>query len=316
MTIRSAPPSTATHHMAAARRSALAGALFAMQWFGSVQAATATAPAAAAPPQAARSAVLSDKTLATAISRTHILVVGGTGRNGGAIVRALEAAGESPRVMARDVAKAREQYTGLREWVQADLTRPETLSEALRGIDVVINAAATRDIEGPNGVEAVDLGGMQNLIVAAKAAGTRRIVFITGMLVGAPPPNLPPPMAKGFGAKRAAEKALTASGLEYVILRPTGIQQRAGGIWAIRIAATDGYKSSPEEQQMRPGPLSSGPGSDAPPPEGTISRDDLAEVSLVSAVDPQARNRVFVVTQGVGRATPDWRKAFGSMPSE
>jgi hypothetical protein len=42
--------------------------------------------------------------------------------------------------------------------------------------------AATRALEGPNGVDEVDLGGMRNLIAAGRKARVKRIVLITGIL--------------------------------------------------------------------------------------------------------------------------------------
>jgi uncharacterized protein YbjT (DUF2867 family) len=143
----------------------------------------------------------------------------------------------------------------------------------------------------------------------------RRIVFITGMSVYSPSPQMPPPMLKAFGDKREAEKILAASGLEYVTLRPTGILARPAGAWKITLAASPDYKPTREEQTMRaPGSL---PPPDAPPPAGTIARADLAEVAIVSAVEPRARNRAFVVTQGLEpRAGADWREQLGKMPAD
>ena len=83
----------------------------------------------------------------------------------------------------------------------------------------------------------------------------------------------------------------------------------------ITLAASGDYRPTREEQTMRqPGSL---PPPDAPPPAGTISRADLAEVAIVSAVEPRARNRAFVVTQASEpRAGTDWRDALARMPSD
>lgn len=251
--------------------------------------------------------------LAERLRANHILVIGATGNNGGAIVAALDAVGAKPRLLVRDLAKAAAKWPGERDWVQGDITRPETLGAALAGIDVVINAAATREPTGPNGFEAVDRDGTRNLIAAAKAAKVKRIVLITGMTVGRPESEWPKPFTKGFGAKRDAEKLMIASRLEYVVLRPTGILRRPGNQWSIALYAQDAYKPSLDEIRMR---ASAPPNPDGPPPEGTISIADLAEVAIVSAVHRDARNRVFIVTQGRDAASGDWVKRLRQMPRD
>jgi len=263
------------------------------------------------------SVALSDQKVAKALKKQRILVIGATGRNGGSIVEALEAAGAKPRAMVRDLAKAKEKAgPGVqRDWVVGDLRDTASLDAALKGIDVVINAAATTQLQGENDTSAVDREGTRNLVAAAKRAGVRRIVFITGMSVYSPSPQMPPPMLKAFGDKREAEKILAASGLEYVTLRPTGILARPAGAWKITLAASPDYKPTREEQTMRaPNSL---PPPDAPPPAGTIARADLAEVAIVSAVEPRAANRAFIVTQGLEpRAGADWRGQLEKMPAD
>lgn len=252
---------------------------------------------------------------ASRLRKSRILVIGATGNNGGDIVAALDALGAKPRLLVRDMERARQRWPGERDWVQGDLTKPETLAAALRGIDVVINAAATRSLDGPNGVDEVDLGGMRNLVAAGRTAKVRRIVVITGMTVGRAESDWPQgPFKRGFAAKREAEKILIGSGLEYVVLRPTGILPRPANRWAIRIVAQNAYKASTEELRMRaPGTM---PDPNGPPPEGTIGRADLAEVAIVTAVHPKARNRVFVVTGTAEAASPDWVRDLKRMPRE
>ena len=281
-----------------------------------VRAADGAAPATSTAPAAATT-VATDPKIARALKKTRILVVGSTGRNGSSIVEALEAAGARPRTMVRDLAKAKEKAgAGVqRDWVVGDLRDPASLDAALKGVTVVINAAATTQLQGENDTAAVDREGTRNLVDAAKRAGVKRIVFITGMSVYSPPPQMPPPMLKAFGDKREAEKILAASGLEYVTLRPTGILPRPAGAWKITLAGSPTYKPTREEQTMRqPGSL---PPPDAPPPPGTIARADLAEVAVVCAVEPRCRNRAFVVTQSSEpRAGADWRGQLDSLPGD
>ncbi len=253
--------------------------------------------------------------LAPAIRKARILVIGATGNNGGDIVAALDAVGAKPRLLVRDLARAQQRWPGDREWVVGDVTKPETLGPALRGIDVVINAAATRELDGPNGVDAVDLGGMRNLLAAARPARVQRIVLITGMTVGRPESDWPQgPFKRGFAAKREAEKLLIASGIDYVILRPTGILPRPAHRYGIRLAAQSDYQASLDEIRMR----ASGapPDPNAPPPQGTIGRGDLAEVAIVTAVHRDAKRRVFVVTGSQEPANNLWVDSLAKMPRD
>jgi uncharacterized protein YbjT (DUF2867 family) len=251
--------------------------------------------------------------LAERIRKTRILVIGATGNNGGDIVAALDAVGARPRLLVRDIERAKQRWSGDRDWVQGDLTKPETLGAALAGIDVVINAAATRALEGPNGVDEVDLGGMRNLIAAGRKARIKRIVLITGMTVGRPESDWPQgPFKRGFAAKREAEKLLVASGIDYVILRPTGILPRPPHRYGILVVAQDDYRASLEELRMRAPAVAPDP--NGPPPEGTIGRADLAEVAIVSAVHRDARRRVFVVTGTQAPASNAWVRELRRMP--
>jgi uncharacterized protein YbjT (DUF2867 family) len=258
-----------------------------------------------------------DADIVRELSKTHVLVAGATGRNGSAISAALLAAGAKPRLMTRDIAKAAAKFGADRDWVQADVTQPETLAAAFQGIDVVIDAVATSAMEGPNDSTAVDLEGTKHMIAAAKQAKVKRIVIITGNAVGSPPPSLPAAYAKGFANKREAEKLLIASGLEYVILRPTGILERPAGAWPIAVFAPKDYQLSPEDMNLlRASANQAPPAPDAPPPKGTIARADLAEVAIVSAVDRSARNRLFVITQSETRTDSNWRAKLEKMPRE
>ena len=285
--------------------------------FATLLAVTAAAPSMAtkpsrpdpvAPAYEPPSAALADR-----IRKSRILVVGATGNNGGDIVAALDAIGARPRLLVRDIDRAKQRWSGDRDWVQGDLTKPETLGPALAGIDVVINAAATRALEGPNGVDEVDLGGMRNLIAAGRKARIQRIVLITGMTVGRPESDWPQgPFKRGFAAKREAEKLLIDSGIDYVILRPTGILPRSAHRYGIRIVAQDQYQASLEELRMRAPAVAPDP--NGPPPEGTIGRADLAEVAIVSAVHRDARRRVFVVTGTQEPATAAWVRELRRMP--
>ena len=152
-----------------------------------------------------------------------LLVAGGTGFIGSAIVRELLARGETLAVLGREAARARRKFGDAAEARQADVSRPgPDLDEAMRGVEVVINAVQfpNSPIENPSKgwtFEEVDLRGTRNQVDAARKAGVRRFVYVSG--VGADPNS----KYHWFRLKAQAEEYVRNSGLEWVIIRPTWV---------------------------------------------------------------------------------------------
>jgi len=151
-----------------------------------------------------------------------ILVAGGTGFVGSAIVRELLHRGEKVAVLGRDLSKVRARFGDDVEPRTADVRDPEALAVAMRGADVVVNA-----VQFPNSpienrrkgwtFEEIDLKGTRNQVDAAKSAGARRFVYVSG--VGAAKES----DRHWFRYKWEAERYLQGSGLEWVIVRPTWV---------------------------------------------------------------------------------------------
>lgn len=107
---------------------------------------------------------------------------------------------------------------GSLEAVVADLTKPETLPAALEGAEVVVHAAAiTGDRKEPHSgaYDEVNRIGTENLVAAARKAGVRRFVLVSGLGTRPAPPGTY--MATRWGA----EEAVRASGIPFVILQPS-----------------------------------------------------------------------------------------------
>lgn len=151
-----------------------------------------------------------------------ILVSGGTGFVGSAVVRELLRRGEKVGVLGRDREKIEAMYGSAVEAREADVRDPETLANALRGAEVLINSVLfpTSPIEIRRRgwtFEEVDYKGTRNQVEAAKAVGVRRFVYVSG--VGADPNAT----KHWFRFRGMAEQYLLESGLEAVIVRPTWV---------------------------------------------------------------------------------------------
>lgn len=151
-----------------------------------------------------------------------ILVTGGTGFVGSAIAKELLRRGEKVAVLGRDADKIRRRLGTDVEARVGDVSDPATLAAAMRGIDIVINAVQFPGSPIENRrkgytFEEVDLKGTRNQVDAAKAAGVRRFVYVSG--VGAAKDAA----KHWFRYKWEAEDYVQKSGLEWVVLRPTWV---------------------------------------------------------------------------------------------
>jgi uncharacterized protein YbjT (DUF2867 family) len=155
-----------------------------------------------------------------------LLVVGATGTLGRQIARRALEEDRDVRCLVRNPRKA----TFLKEWgaeiVQGDLCKPETLESALKGVDVVIDAATTRATESAR-LQQVDWYGKVNLIQAAQTANIQRFIFFS-ILNAENFPDVPL-----MDIKQCTEKFLAESGLNYTILRPCGFMQGLIGQYAV-----------------------------------------------------------------------------------
>lgn len=144
------------------------------------------------------------------MSEQTIAVFGATGTQGRPVLDAARRAGLAVVALTRDPLAAEEKLPGDVEIRDADLLDPESLQPALEGADFVFLHVPML----PEPERAGEVVG--DVLTAANAAGTRRLVFTTGAFCGATMPAGP------FvdGLRRLSDMVLEAD-LETVVLRPT-----------------------------------------------------------------------------------------------
>jgi uncharacterized protein YbjT (DUF2867 family) len=140
-----------------------------------------------------------------------ILVTGTSGPIPTSAVQFLKSKGAKVRVLARDPKKA--EGLGV-EVVQGDLSRPETLGAAFRGVTgLLLVTPVTPEM----------LGLHKNALAAAKEAGVQKVVKVSAW--GAAPTA---PMALGRWHAET-DQLLRDSGLRWVVLQPHGFMQNTFG---------------------------------------------------------------------------------------
>ncbi len=152
-----------------------------------------------------------------------VAVAGGTGFVGGAIARELLRRGARVVVLTHRPERARAALPDAVEIRRADVNGdPAALDAALTGVDALVIALAfpNAPMEDPARgwtYEHVDGDGTTALAGAARRAGVRRIVYISG--AGADEHA----ERQWFRAKARAEQAVRGTGITHTIIRPTWI---------------------------------------------------------------------------------------------
>ena len=167
----------------------------------------------------------------------RVLVTGGTGTLGRAVVDTLVKSGYTVRVLSRHTRPPQGPDV---EWAQADLATGQGLAAAVAGVDTIIHAATNSPASGapakeparigaaatPAGFDrvldafrggktaSVDVEGTERLLAAARAAGVDHFIYVS--IVGIEHV----PLAY-YRHKLAAEAAVRQAGVPWSIMRAT-----------------------------------------------------------------------------------------------
>jgi len=205
-------------------------------------------------------------------SSNPILVTGGTGNIGAALVRMLVASGHGVHVITRDHARARAALGEAVELVEADLTQPASLASAFAGVERALFLGGA----GPN--LATVAGAFAS---AARNAGVRHVVAISSGTIEMTPPVV-------VGAWHAAlEAAITATGLATTFLRPDNFASNSLR-WSPTIRAKSMVFAPIADGQSVP-----------------IDPDDIAAVAHAALTRPGHEGRTYVLSGPAVMSTRD-----------
>ena len=193
---------------------------------------------------------------------TTVLVLGAGGFIGSAVVSALERAGLKARCVVRRAAPFRAKFPNS-DTRTLDLTAPKAATAAawhthLDGVTAVVNVAGVLQPARAGEAWAVHRDAPRALYEACRHAGVRRVILVSAI-------GVEEGVTRFARSKRAGERALETSGLDWTIVRPAVVVGWGsyGGTSLLRaLAACPGRTPVP---------------GDGTTPVNTIHKDDLAQ---------------------------------------
>jgi len=149
-----------------------------------------------------------------------IAVTGASGYVGSHLTQRLAQEGYSVRALVRNRQRA-EKEARLKNldvaWVEADVTRPETLHNAFKDIKIVIHTVAIAIEKGDQTYEKINYQGTVNVIEVAKKMGVQRFINVSQLGADAKLPY------RFLASKGKAQDFVAASGLDWTAFRPSVI---------------------------------------------------------------------------------------------
>jgi nucleoside-diphosphate-sugar epimerase len=144
---------------------------------------------------------------------TTLAITGATGFVGRALVKQALAAGHHVRALTRSPQPERDGVS----WIDGALNRPDSLVQLVTGADAVVHVAGVVNATDRAGFVAGNVDGTRAMLAAAHQGGVRRFVHVSSL--SAREPHL-----SNYGwSKAEAETLVEASGLDWSIVRPSGV---------------------------------------------------------------------------------------------
>lgn len=196
------------------------------------------------------------------------LVTGATGSLGRRIVQQLRHQEKPVKAFVRLLSRYQELEDWGAELFIGDLRQDKDIEKACQGVDYIISAHGS-DADA----QALDYRANIELIDQAKAQGIKHFVYISVLGVDRGYQD-----SAVFKAKRAVEKYLMSSGLNYTILRPSGFANNLLPL-AQRFRETGIYLLIGDSKNR----------------SSIVSTDDLAKIAIDSVTIADAKNQIFAV---------------------
>jgi len=226
-------------------------------------------------------------------ARLTVLVVGATGSIGTLVVEEALGQGHVVRALVRSAGKAR----GLpprAQVVVGDVTRPDTLSGAVDGVDAVVFTLGSDGV-GKVGAETVDYGGVRN-VLAALGSRPARIALMTAIGVTNRTGDYNR-RTEAHDWKRRSERLVRASGRPYTVVRPGWFDYNKPD--EHRLVLLQGDKRHAGD-----------------PSDGVIARRQIAEILVRSLTSPEADRRTFELVATSGAAQQDLGPLFAALDAD
>jgi uncharacterized protein YbjT (DUF2867 family) len=221
-----------------------------------------------------------------------VLVTGGTGFVGTKVVHALRTRDHGVRALVRKPDRAKTLQAWGCELATGDVTDASSLRSAAEGCDAVVHLVSI--ITGkPADFDRVMIRGTDDLLAAAKEAGAGRFVLMSALGTSERNRELVP----YFRAKWAMEQAVAASGLDFVVFRPSFVFGKDGGVLPMFL------------RQVKLSPLTPVVG-DGKTKLQPIWVEDVAELFAQAVDTPGAAGRTFEIG---GPDVVTWNELYARM---
>ena len=213
-----------------------------------------------------------------------VLVAGASGRSGSAAMKLLDAQGYELRALTTNRARAVQRHGEQWPWMEVDVRDRSAVFAAMEGVDYVICAIGTRVLDGPQGPEFVDFGGVVNLVDAAVEAGVRHFVLVSSAAAG---PHRERSRMQRFARARhwktLGENHLKRSGLNYTVVGPSGLLDEPSHGDPLHVMARADYET------------------------GVVAIGDVAVLMVDALTNPDARNKSYAVIRNESVSPGAWR---------